>query len=389
MDQFEYTYPVEELDNVIEKITKGITPMGLTKDFMEEVKLRKMELDQDSMDADEYEEYEKKKEDRIKEQIEKKRREATKRDVIIIKLTDAQREELRDEMSSSIVRKDPNLAYHKSDDEIYESEERRIIMHKLSRIKNCYYNQQDYVAAIKIIHEAIEYSLRTDYPWMTYQEAVRDFNAGKIKFAFCHIPKLYINWNTVITDPEILRGVVTGEVTLKSKKDEEIKRKRIRKEDMVACDWDYNITSAAAFEHMSKLQQQGYDTPIAPMLKAKNSSFNRYALPANNRFFIDRTKKSNIPQTFDWMHEGAGEEYYNIEHNIKPSLSDTMRMINEANGGNLNPTTSTNASNFLRALKNNGSINSDPIITPLSVNERAVELEKSILMNMKLNNPHL
>lgn len=387
-DKFEYSYPVEELDKMLEKMSKGIEPMGLSDDFKNELKIRYMELNEASLDDDEYDDYQTKKEDVLKKQIEKKRREATKNDVIIIKLTDEQKQTLTEEMSASIVRENPNLMYHMSDDQIFDSDEKRILYHKLSRLKNCYYTQADYVAAIRVIYEAIEYSLEHDYPWLTREEAIKAFNNGEIKFSYCNIPKLYINWNTQITDPSILKGIMTGEVVLKTKEESEPVRKR--HVDYKPIHYDYTITGSNQYNDMLQLQQRGYDTPIAPALKAKNGAFNRFALPGNNRFYVDASKtNTNIPQEFDWMHEGAGKEYYNLVNNVKYGIYDIVRDVNVANNNQLNQVLSTNAANFLRALKTSGTEAPQPIIQPLSVNEKSVELERSILDAMRRNNPNL
>ena len=141
----------------------------------------------------------------MKEHIAKKKREATKQDVLIISLSDEQKRKLRADMETSIVRSNPNIQYNIPDEKLYSSEELRIVRQKLSRIKNCYYNQIDYINAVSIVREAIDYSLRSDYPWMSREEAVKAFNSGEIKFSYCNMPKLFINYQTQITDPEIIK----------------------------------------------------------------------------------------------------------------------------------------------------------------------------------------
>ena len=386
-EKMEYSYPVEELDAVLEKMSKGIEPMGLSDDFKKEVKLRYMELNENSMDDDQYEEYQKTKQEVIHEKIEKKRREATKRDVVVIRLSDAQLEQLKEDMSCSIVRQNPNLQYHLSDDKIFDSDEKRVIYHKLSRLKNCYYNAADYVAAMKVIYDAIAYSLDHDYPWMTHGEAVQAFNNGEIKFAYCNIPKLYVNWNTQITDKEILKGIMTGEVILKSK-DEDKPERKVNK-DYKPIDVDYTVTGTNQYQQLVELQNHGIDTPMAPALRAKNGSFNRFALPGNNRFYVDQTKQSNVPQSFDWTQPNAGIEYYNLVNGIKYTTHDVIRDVNSANGNNLNQLLSANTSSFLRLLKTSGTQVQPTAIHPLSVSNEAAELEKSILHAMRMNNPNL
>lgn len=395
-EQIEYEYPVEELDRIIELRAKGITPVGITPELLKNVELRIMELKQDDDDFDDMqeEEFNKRKQEMIQERINKKRREAHKRDIIIIKLTDEQKKTLEEEMSTSIVRCNPNSPYNKSDEELFDDDEKRVLYTKLARIKNCYYNQADYVAAIKVIYDAIEYSLSHDYPWMSKQEAIQAFNKGEIKFTFCKIPKLFINWSTQITDPQILKGVMTGEVTLQSKDEsmEDMKKNKERNKHYNPVDYDYTITGEAEYAYLTEMQKRGFDTPLAPVLKMKAGRFNRFALPGNNRF-TKQPEEQTVYNSFDWLRPGAGEEYYNLTHNIKYSSQDFIRDVNNMNNGQLNQTLGQNATAFLRDLKiaaNGGTTNELPTyMQPLSVSKESAELEQGILRALKMNNPLL
>lgn len=388
-NEIQYDYPIEELDKTIEKMMKGID-VQMSTEFRRNVELRILELNQDNLDENGEDVYEKKKEEFLKDQIEKKRREAHKRDIIVIKLSDEQLKTLEDEMSTSIVRCDPNSSYNKSDEELFGDKEKRIIYQKLSRIKNCYYNQTDYVAAIKVIYEAIEYSLEHDYPWMTKQEAIQAFNKGSIKFTYCNIPKLFVNWNTQITDPEILKGVVSGDVILQTKDAglEEAKKKAKNRE-YKPVEMEYTVTGPNEYNMLMEYQKRGYDTPIAPFINMKNSKFNRFSLPGNNRF-ATKEEPVAVYNSFDWMRPGAGEEYYNLTHGVKYSTYDFIRDVNQMNDNQLNQSLGQNASAFLRDLKH-GSTNytPEPIVQPLSTNPKSIELEQGILRALKMNNPLL
>lgn len=391
-EEKKYAYPVDELDKLIEQIEKGITPM-MSDGLQLEVQLRMKELKNLIFDDDEEGEIDaqsiKRHNEMMKRHLEEQRRKATKNDVVIIKLSDQQKNQIREDMEVSIVRPNPNTTYNLSDDELYSSEERKIIQQKLSRIKNCYYNQIDYMNAIKIIKEAIEYSLEHDYPWLSKEEAIREFNEGKIKFSYCNIPKLYINYQTQITDKDILKGIATGEIELRDRNDspEPVKKKK-PKDEVRGISCDYKVIGDAEYDRMLKLHNQGYDTPISPMIKAKSTIYNRYSLPSTNRFSIDNNNKDDKPLLFDWMKDGAGKEYFNMQYGKKYTVNDMIRDVNENNGRALNNVMNVNASEFLRGLKfvNNKQQNVEIVSTSLQPNPEAVQIEQNILNAIKMSN---
>lgn len=392
-NNYEYAYPVEELDKIIEQIDKGITPM-MSDQLALEVKIRYKQLqaeafgDDADIDAEDLKEHR----ELMRKHIEKKKREATKDDVMIIKLSDEQKSQLRSDMEVSIVRSNPNSSYNLPDDVLYSSEERRVIQEKLSRLKNCYYNQIDYTNAIKILREAIEYSLTHDYPWLTREEAVQQFNEGKIKFTYCNLPKLFINYATQITDPEILKGIVSGEITLKDRNEKPDNKNKNKNYNPVS--FDYEVTGKTDFDRMTELHRMGYDTPISPILKTKSTIYNRYSLPTTNRFSVSTVNNGNgEPILFDWSREGAGEEYFNMLHGKKTQVTDIIRYVNSENDNLLNNIVNTNAAEFLRSMKtstqsNNGYSRPDNLIsTSLQVNEEAARIEQGILDAIRRNNP--
>ena len=93
------------------------------------------------------------------------------------------------------------------------------------------------------------------------------------------------------------------------------------------------------------------------------------------------------------MRPGAGEEYYNLTHNVKYTSQDFIRDVNNMNDGQLNQALGQNATAFLRDLKiaaNGGSSNELPTyMQPLSVNKESVDLEQGILKALRMNNPLL
>lgn len=391
-----YLYPVEELDKIIDQINNGIMPM-MNDQLKKEVDLRYKEISGALFNDDEENIDVVKQQALVKKAIEKKKREASKKDVLIITLNEDQKKELRNDMSSSFVRKDPNNRYNLPDEQLYSSEEKKVIETKLARLKNCYYNQKDYVNAIHIIQEAIQYSLKNDYPWMSEEEACEAFNKGEIKFTWGNLPKLYINYSTQITDKEILKGVVTGQVILKDRYAEEdnikTKKKRV---DSNPVSVPYNIINKTMYDDMAKLHAAGYDTPMSLAFKAKSTIYNRFALPYGTDFNNDNKNEEKCID-FDWTREGAGEEYFNLMHGIKSSTNDIIRYVNNQNNKSLNNIITQNAIEFLHSMKysdgsssgfysDNGYVrnNNQPAYVP---NPRAVEVEKNILNAIRANNP--
>lgn len=387
-----YVYPVEELDKIIDQMSKGITPM-MSDQMQLEVKLRYKELQNELFDGDDEDidtEDIKRHNEMMKQHLEEQRRKATKNDVVIIKLSEEQQKQIREDMEVSIVRPNPNSMYNLSDDELYSSEERKVIQQKLSRIKNCYYNQIDYVNAIKILKEAIEYSLANDYPWLSKEEAIKQFNEGKIKFTYCNIPKLYINYQTQITDKDVLKGIVTGEIELVDR-DEKPQKKKVNK-DSEEVAYDYNIIGTTDYENMLKMHVKGYDTPISTIIKAKSTIYNRYSLPTNNRFSLNGNNKNDEPMLFDWTQEDAGRKYFNLKHGKQYTVNDMIRDVNQDNDKALNNVLNINASEFMRSLKtvNNQQTGYSPdiISTSLQPNPEAVQIEQNILNAIRMNNPN-
>jgi hypothetical protein len=393
-EEQKYVTPIEELDKIIEQIDMGIEPM-MTDQMSLEVKLRYKELQNELFDEDDSNDVDvQRHREMMKEHIAKKKREATKQDVLIISLSDEQKRKLRADMETSIVRSNPNIQYNIPDEKLYSSEELRIVRQKLSRIKNCYYNQIDYINAVSIVREAIDYSLRSDYPWMSREEAVKAFNSGEIKFSYCNMPKLFINYQTQITDPEILKGIVTGDVILKDKNDTaEFKSKKNEKCNPINA--EYNITGDTEYNEMLSLHKQGYDTPMSVVIKSKSTVYNRYALPSSNRFAIGNNKDNINDKSilFDWSKPGAGKDYYNFIHNKKYQVSEIIHDINDDNDGLLNNIVSTNAIQFLGSMTNDpnkytNSYNDNNFIsTSLHVNQEAAQVEHDILNAIRANNP--
>jgi hypothetical protein len=409
-NKYKYTYPVDELDKIIEEMMSGIQPM--IDDVMQmEVELRWKERQNELFGLDDEEEVDLDPEivarhnEIMKKNIENDRRKASRNDVIILDIPQEKKDEIRRQMSTSIVRPNPHDPYNKNDDNKFQNEERRKIFERLKGLKNCYYNQTDYVNAISIIRDAIDISLGKygdgDYPWLTYEEAVKLFNAGKIKFTFCQIPKLYVNHSTQITDKEILKGVVTGDIILKNKNDDEPKRKINRKYKPVAM--DYEITGDAMYHEMVQAHRMGYDTPMSTVIRYKNSVYNPSAMPTGNRFATPAQRNNQMQiEEFDWTKEGAGEEYYNLTRGKRQTASDVIRFIDQENNGELNNVLAKNAQNFLNSMKSTYNVSGgydytlpnymqqpNQNTTMPQFNEDAAQLERDLLASITMNNPNI
>ena len=391
MADYIYTYDKDELRQYLEKISKGIRVL-MTPELEADLKMYAMELESEVMDnTDDIEEFKRNHSDLMKKKLEQKKREATKNDILLIELSDDIKNQLREDMCVSIVRDNPNLTYHKKNEDLFSSKERREVFQKLTKLQKCYYNQADYVNAIKIIFEAIEYSLRHDYPWMSYEEALKEFNAGHIKFEYCQFPKLYLNWTTVVDDPETLKGIINGTVTIIQKDDDSTKKKK--RAEPVPVRVEVDMTSADEWNYWYNLHQKGYNTPITPVIKASQGTFSRFALPQTNMFYQQREQEKRMPQEFDWMQEDAGEKYFNMIHGKTYSTNDLLDDLQTANNGNLTAKLQNNMDAFLNGLKyvnqpqqqQQQLYQSNLVKTP---DQQVLAMEQSILQAMKNANPN-
>lgn len=398
-EERKYIYPVEELDKIIEQIDKGITPM-MSDQMQIEVQMRIKELQNMLFDDDEDEidsETRQRHREMLSKHIEESKRKASRDDVYVITISESQKEKIREEMSCSIVRPNPNDPYNKPDEELYNDQEKRIIFQRLASLRNAYYNQTDYTNAISIIKDAINYSLSHDYPWLSKEDAIKEFNAGRIKFKYCNIPNLYINNSTIITDPEILKGIVSGDIVLKDKRDDDHKFNKNKHKNCKPVSIDYDVTGTESYNRMVAAHRQGYDTPMSTVIKHKSTVYNRYAIPVTNRFSNQNTGADGNPILFDWSREGAGQEYYNMIKGRKSQTSDLIRIINADNDNMLNNVVAHNLNDFLRSMKQNSQYTGGYDYTPansqgmsaLQYNEEAARIEQDLLASIRASNSSL
>lgn len=398
-EERKYIYPVEELDKIIEQIDKGIAPM-MSDQMQIEVQMRIKELQNMLFDDDEDEidsETRQRHREMLSKHIEESKRKASRDDVYVITISESQKENIREEMSCSIVRPNPNDPYNKPDEELYNDQEKRIIFQRLASLRNAYYNQTDYTNAISIIKDAINYSLSHDYPWLSKEDAIKEFNAGRIKFKYCNIPNLYINNSTIITDPEILKGIVSGDIVLKDKRDDDHKFNKNKHKNCKPVSIDYDVTGTESYNRMVAAHRQGYDTPMSTVIKHKSTVYNRYAIPVTNRFSNQNTGIDGNPILFDWSREGAGQEYFNMIKGRKSQTSDLIRIINADNDNMLNNVVAHNLNDFLRSMKQNSQYTGGYDYTPansqgmsaLQYNEEAAKIEQDLLASIRASNSSL
>lgn len=392
-----YTYDLEEIDDNVKKWTQGITPALMDEAMYKDMMFRIAELERGEADDDEFVET---RSQAMQRKLEKQRRKATTTDVLIIELTDEQKKQIHDDMSVSYVRNNHKLKYHMRDDRLFDSVERKEIHSKLIKLQKNYYSMNEWIEAMKVIMEAIEFSLDHDYPWLTHEQAVDSWNKGKIKFTFCPIPQLWTSWTTSVTDPETLKGVLRGEVTVHTANDKVVSQKKKQRHttEPVGIHYDYGIVSDAEFEMMKAYHQRGYDTPISTVIKAARGTFNRFSLPENNYFYNMESNGTNpnIPITFDWSKEGAGLEYFRIVNGIKQTTDDLIDFLSEQNDHKLGPVMRTALEPFLKSvgksdMENMMDTTGYSLVTYNGLtgeleraSEKEIELEKKIMDQMMI-----
>lgn len=403
----QYSFPIEQIDAIIDKINNGLTPM-LTDEMMVEVKMRMKQLEEDIMNDDDMDDIDDELVARHKElvqrKIEEQKRKATKTNDIIIQLTDKQKEDIRQGMETSLVRQNPNSIYHMSDEDLNITQEKKLLLERASRIRNIYYNAPDFINAMNIIKDLIEYSLEHDYPWMSKEDAVKQFNEGKIKFTYCRIPKLMIDYRTEIKDPSILAGIMKGTVQLRSREEdeEELRRKKRKKttKDDPGVRMKYHVDTDMEYIQMMNLSKQGFDTPMGVIIQANSHKYNRFSLPPSSRFAQQKKTDQINPnlarqmEAFDWEQEDAPQKYVELLLGKKHQLSDLIADLNQANDGKLNPSFGKTQSQFLYDLSHFRDIKipdglRPPTASSLQTNQEALEIENKILSMIKANNPTL
>lgn len=394
-DEIRFIHSLKDIDKWIMDEDQGVSMM-LTKIQRQEMDLRRKQLIAERDGTDEYEDDEfldiLEEHAKLTEKMEQRNAATHKHDIAFRPLRPNQQKQLEEDMQISIVRNDADSEYNKTDEELFGDKERRDILQRLSRIRNIYYDPLSYRAAILTIKEAIEYSLKHDYPWIkTIEETVQQFNEGKIKY-LGNIPKLYLGFGTdQVTDPQILAGIVSGEITVvdKDEEDKELKRKRKERREYKPVQMKYDVVRSNEYQHYVRLHNQGYDTPISVILKSKSQLFDRLSMPFS--FSITSQEKKNEPEVFDWLQPNAGEIFYCQQNNIpRNTTSKIISMINSENNNELNQNISSSMHDFIHAWSHpQTQLQTVEDVKPIQQSEQAMALEQNLLNSLRMNNPNL
>ena len=395
MSEFKFTFDVKELDKLIMAEDKGATFSISDAQRLEmQIRRKQLEAQKNGTDEEEDDEYNEliNKRGEITETVRATHRPTEVKEAAYRKLPAHIQKQLEEDMKISIVRNDPSSEYNKTDEELFGDQEKRDILQKLSRVRNIYYDPISFRAAMLVIKEAIEYSLKHDYPWYrTQDEVFADFNSGKIKY-LGNIPKLYLGFGTnQVTDPQILAGIVSGEIQVVDREDEKKKLKeKKKKQPYTPVHRDYDVVSSAEYKYYSKLHNQGIDTPIGHILKSKAALFDRLSIPFS--FAKTETDTQQTVETFNWLRDGAGEEFYCMKHNIPYRTTRSLiEAINKENNGELNQVLATNMQQFVQELGHPQKQQTTQMFQPVQPqqDEKAKEIENNILNAIRRSNPNM
>lgn len=401
-DEPKYSYSTDELDDVLRKMEKGIMPL-IPEDMMKEVELRRRELnllrgDEDDEDVEEYlSEVEKHK--KLVKYLNEQKHKATKREAYVYTMTPEQLKEIEEDMGTTFVRENPNSKYNRPSFDSEMSEEKRNILIKLSKLRNCYYNQKDYQEAIRTIQKAVEISLKDDYPWLSFEQALDKFKKGEIVYSFGSLPKIYLNYITPVTNPETAKKIASGEITLVDKNEERKPRKKKAKKNYVQR-YVPSVTNEE-IDYERQVFESGRDTPFAPVFKGNINAYGRFNMP-NSGYFQDdvdtlyQKEREDTIRSFDWTQPNAGEKYFNLVNNIDDSESVYEILKNIQNKGNVEfrSIIANNLTDFLNGLGKSDSTSDisyntntyDYVKSILQPNQQALAIEEQLLENIRNSN---
>lgn len=389
--------PVEHLQSLIDKMDAGVEVAMSDLEKMEVKKYMKMLTsqlfdDDDDDDSGLSPEEEARRSELLKKQLEEAKRKAHTSDVKTITLSPQQQAELDEEMSSSLVRPNPNSIYNKTDAQLYKSAEEKILSDKLNRIRNCYYDADEWRTIIDVIMEGIDYELRSDkFAYLgSYESRLAAFNAGKIKLQV-QIPKLYLNRVTPESDPEVLKGIYNGDITVVERSQiEGMHHSSYKNSELVSL----NVPMIGNAEHNYYVQmhRRGFQTPLSGAIKAKSTIYNRYI--DNNKYnkfnkpfgIVD---KNGVPIIYDWIRDGA-QEYYRQLHGLKPNMDDIVENVQKANGGKINRVLSERMNKLAHTDPKGYStekVEPNWLSASVQVKPDVVKLEQDLLRAIQVTNP--
>lgn len=384
MAKYEYSFPVDDLDEVVNKINMGIIP-SIPEEMMVEVRIREKELRSllfDDDDDDMITEAEiKAHKERMEKKMEENRHKAHREDIKVIKIGPKARARLEQSVSASLVRPDVT-DYVKSDEELYSSEKERKLLEKMARIKSRYQNSSDFRHAMEIIREYIEFKLVEENRNRSKDEVFAAFHAGQIKLNI-RLPKLFSDFVHEITDPKILADVASGKVTLKSKSEVE--------EEIEICDYTQGeltenmMVPITGNEYNMLLEEakNGEHNILTPILRSRSTVF-KYALPTTNQFSKTYGKPKHeetkyIP-TIDYCDTNQSAELVNKISGFDPTNpNNVVAILNEENGRNL----TMNTKNMITQRKESPTTSGD---YRNKMNQHPVRMHR-VFTNQQLRDP--
>ena len=316
-----------------------------------------------------------------------------KNDIPFRPLKPALRQQLELDMMTSYVRADPESEYNKTDAELYGENERGEIRQKLLRVRNIYFTVIEWREAMKIVIEAIKDSLKHDYPWMSQEDTFQAWKEGRIRYKG-NIPKLYLGYGTnQITDPQILMGILQGDVDVIDRDEEDKRLRRQHQRERVEYTpvrMDYDVIGHDEYRNCVKLHNMGYDTPISSILKANSKLFDRLTIPFSFSISTETDSKKN-EELFDWSQPNAGEIFYCQQNGINRYTRDTiMDKLSESNPEGLAPHISTDIQSFMHSFANpNEQYVPVQSPKPLEPSSQAQAMEQALLDSLRKNNPNL
>jgi len=403
---FKYRYKVTDLDAVIEKRRKGIVSL-IPEDMEEEVALREREIaltireefGEDDISEEETMELVKKHNALLEAQIEKERRNTHADEFITLEITEEEKKEMEELCDTAYVRVLPGSVYHMDESEIYDSQERKEILDRMKKVGNMYYNPDDWRNAMLILIDAWKYSYEHDYPGIPEQLKMNRVKLNR------QIPKLMINYTTIVEDPKMLMGILTGEIRCMDKDEASnafVKHERVRDADVKG------VRFSEIGGRVLTKQESEYETYLARM--GDNNSImlhaNKMRNTIYNRFSPDlllgkgKEKEKNFKDefgneiSFDFTVPGSGKKAYNIVHKVKPKgVADLANDIMRANNNKLTQNISGSVMNdFAKAFNKNTSrnnqytkVSADP---QLNQDQFVIQQEQALLQTMRAFNPN-
>lgn len=404
---FKYKYKTSDLDAVIEKRRKGIVPL-IPEDMEAEVELREREIaltirdefGDDDISEEETMELVKKHNALLEAQIEKERRNTHADEFITLDISEEEKQQMEELCSVSYVRVLPGSVYHMADEEIYDSKERKEIVDRLKKVGNMYYNPDDWRNAMQILIDAWKYSYDHDYPGIPEQLKANRIHLNR------QMPKLMLNYTTIVNDPKMLMGILNGEIKCMDKDEaSSALYKHVRPKDSEVKGVRFSEIGGRV---LSKVEND-YETYLARM--GDNNSImlhaNKIRSTIYDRFSIDlltgKAKKNekNFKDefgndvSFDFCVPGSGRKAYNLVHKVKEKgVADFANDIMKANNNKLTQNISGSMMNDFAKSFNKTSWNRNNQYTTESADPQlnqdafVVQQEQALLQTMRMFNPN-